>query len=171
MRFTQRPLPRYAFLPGKSPHPIKSPDGHMYNSEEPELDRIDPDNWQNNEDYLYSLDLLNLGYFWESHVWLEALWNSHERKGEIAELLKGLIKIGAAGIKARQGSLAAADGHLKRAQELFDEAFKKNKNEELLGLSKQKLEEFIAGTRDELEDFIADNHRQRRCFRPLLPKI
>lgn len=169
MRLTTRDLPRYAFLPGKSPHPQKSSEGHMYAQEEPKLKKVDPQNWQVNEDYLFCLDLLNLGYFWESHVWLEALWNAHERKGDIADFLKGLIKVGAAGIKARQGSLSAANGHLTRAKELFISSFSDHK--ELLGFEKEHLLTYIETLQSELEVFVEDKHRQRRCFPLLLPKI
>jgi hypothetical protein len=62
---------------------------------------------------------LNLGYFWESHVYLEAIWNENNRKGKEADLLKALIKIAAAGVKFRMNMKEAAIGHLARAKELF----------------------------------------------------
>ena len=70
-------------------------------------------------EYLFSLDLYNFGYYWESHVGFEALWNRAGRKGFIADFLKALIKLGAAGIKARLKLEQAFQGHLERAYELF----------------------------------------------------
>lgn len=171
MRLTNRPLPSYSFIPGITPHPLKSRDGHMYGEEEPELEKIEPSQWMSAEDYLYSLDLLNLGYFWESHVWLEALWNAHERTGECAEFFKGLIKVAAAGVKARQGKVIPAQGHLNRAKELFKIAFELNENKEpLLGFHYIDLESFIDSTISNLDSFCEDKHRERRCLSPLIPK-
>ena len=42
------------------------------------------------EEYLFSLDLYNFGFYWESHVGFEALWNKAGRTGFVADLLKAL---------------------------------------------------------------------------------
>ncbi len=72
-----------------------------------------------NEDYLYGIDLFNYGYFWESHVWWEALWNEAGRKGELADFLKGLIKLAAGGVKINLSQEEVSTGHLDRADELL----------------------------------------------------
>ena len=175
LRFTKKPLPSYAFIPGKAPHPLKSPDGHMYDEGEPEVEPLNRESWEESTPYLYSLDLLNAGYFWESHVWLEALWNAHDRRGPEAELFKGLIKIGAAGIKARMGSLSPAQGHLKRASELFQKAFEElsqqtsEESPQLLGFSQRELQKTLDQTLEQLPDFVNDPHRTHRTFSPLAP--
>lgn len=72
-----------------------------------------------NDDLRYALDLLNHGYFWESHVYFEALWNAHKRVGPEADFFKAMIKLGAAAIKLEMGENQRAQEHFERALELF----------------------------------------------------
>ena len=111
-------FPEYAFLPGHNPHPNKE-GGHSYGIPEVEPLALDSEFPFRSKEYLFSLDLYNFGFYWESHVGFEALWNKAERTGYIADFLKALIKLGAAGIKARLNSEKAFEGHLERAHELF----------------------------------------------------
>lgn len=83
----------------------------------PKIDMLHP---ELSEDLRYSLDLYNHGYFWESHVYFEALWNAHGRVGSVADFLKGMIKLGAAGVKTLIHEPQSAQGHLERAKELFE---------------------------------------------------
>lgn len=110
-----RPFPSYAFIPGKSIHPNKE-GGHSFNEDELHCHPIDE---KHMDDFYFGLDLLNHGYYWESHVLFEALWNAHHRRGPVADLLKALIKIGAAFIKKELGQTAATHGHFQRALELL----------------------------------------------------
>lgn len=80
---------------------------------------LNPKDPRSNEDYLYGLDLFNHGYFWESHVWWEALWNEAGRKGELADFLKGLIKLAAGGVKINLSQEEVSIGHIDRALELL----------------------------------------------------
>ncbi len=112
------PLPSYKFVPGKNIHPNK-PGGHMHGNEELKAPPIDLTKPEENNILRFSLDLYNHQFFWESHVYLEALWNSHKRKGPVADFLKGLIKLGAAGVKMNLGDPAQAREHLDRARELL----------------------------------------------------
>lgn len=116
-RFSHREFPPYKFLPGKAPHPEKE-GGYMRNQ------YLDPmpvtnENYFEHELYLYALDLFNYAYYWESHVYWEHLWNLAKRAGSVAETLKALIKLAAAGVKMKLGQTEAAYGHLERAIELF----------------------------------------------------
>jgi hypothetical protein len=52
-------------------------------------------------------------------VYFEALWNAHGRKGSAADFFKGLIKVGAAGVKRSLDQRTHAEEHLERATELF----------------------------------------------------
>ena len=113
-----RPFPPYKFLPGKHPHPNKE-GGYRFQEKEPECSPIEKYDPLTNEDYLYSLDLFNHGYYWEAHVWWEAMWNAHNRQGPMADLLKGLIKLAAAGVKEELGQTEASRGHQDRALELL----------------------------------------------------
>jgi len=91
----------------------------MYETGEPTAKSIDVKNPQKSDFLRFSLDLYNNQYYWESHVYLEALWHAHGRKGSVADFLKGLIKLGAAGVKIKLGQKKAGIGHLLRAKELF----------------------------------------------------
>lgn len=82
----------------------------------PAIDLIHP---EKNDFLRYALDLLNAGYFWESHVYFEALWNTHGRQGSVADFLKALIKLGAAGVKVSIEQPQLALDHYLRARELF----------------------------------------------------
>lgn len=113
------PFPSYIFIPGVNPHPKKE-GGHMEGQGDPIAEKIDPSFPERSDFLRYSLDLLNHGYYWESHVYFEALWNAHGREGSIADFLKGMIKLGAAGVKFRLDQQASAQGHLMRAKELFE---------------------------------------------------
>jgi hypothetical protein len=112
------PLPLYKFFPGKNVHPNK-PGGHMYGTAELIAPEIDMNRAENNNFLRFSLDLYNYGYFWECHVYLEALWNTHKRKGAVADFLKGFIKLGAAGVKINLEEHELAREHYCRARELF----------------------------------------------------
>jgi hypothetical protein len=113
------PLPPYAFVPGQAPHPFSDPTGHSHGCEEPSPPALDPERWPESRAYLYALDLFNAGFFWESHVYLEALWKAAGRKGPTADFLKGLIKLAAAGVKAREGRPAGVKSHAGRAAALW----------------------------------------------------
>ena len=112
------PFPSYIFIPGLNPHPKKE-GGHMQDQMDPVGELIDLNNTQDNKFLRYSLDLYNNGYFWESHVYFEALWNVHKRTGSTADFLKGMIKLGAAGVKIQINQPANARTHFLRAKELF----------------------------------------------------
>jgi hypothetical protein len=112
-------FPPYAFLPGKKTHPNKS-GGHSFGKKDPTPKPLELQDPFSSEEYLFSLDLYNYGYYWESHVGLEALWNAALRTGVMGDFLKSLIKLGAAGVKGRLQSEKAMVGHLERALELFN---------------------------------------------------
>ncbi len=101
---------------------------------------IDPLHPEKSRFFCYGLDLYNHGYYWESHVYFESLWNAHGRKGSVADFLKGLIKLGAAGVKLKVGQPTAAAGHFDRARELFTEVRKKD-GDEFLGMDLKQLSE------------------------------
>src|SRR5689334_15901904 len=89
------PFPSYIFIPGVNPHPKKT-GGHSHGEPEPKSEPLDLQKPQDSQFLRFSLDLYNYGYFWESHVYFEALWNAHGRQGSVADFLKGMIKLSAA---------------------------------------------------------------------------
>ena len=93
-----RPFPEYAFLPGRDPHPTRDPAGHSY-GEEGRAAYLDASRWDENEDYLYGVDLYNHGYLWEAHEAWEGLWHAAKHDRLQAEFLQGLIQCAAAALK------------------------------------------------------------------------
>ncbi len=114
------PLPKYKFVPGQNPHPKKN-GGHMEGEKDPVALPVDIHHPESNESLRYAIDLFNHEFYWESHVYFEALWNAHGRVGSTADFFKGMIKLGAAGVKADINQVIAAKAHLERAKELFSE--------------------------------------------------
>lgn len=115
----ERPLPPYAFVPGRSPHPISDPRGHSYGAKLEPGEPPDPERWRECRAYLYAIDLFNHGYYWEAHEEWEGLWHACGRRGMTADFLKGLIKLAAAGVKLREGQPGGVRDHTHRAAELF----------------------------------------------------
>lgn len=112
------PFPSYIFMPGQNPHPKKE-EGHMAGENDPVATRfLDP---ASSDTLRYALDLYNFGYFWESHVYFEALWNAYGRVGSEADFFKGIIKLGAAGLKLKLNQKHNADVHFLRAIALIEE--------------------------------------------------
>lgn len=116
----ERPLPPYSYVPGgEHPHPISDPAGHMAGQPHRDPVPIDPANWSASRDYLHGIDLFNHGFYWEAHEEWEALWHACGRRGVVADLLKGLIRLAAAGVKAREGRPAGVASHAAAAAVLF----------------------------------------------------
>jgi hypothetical protein len=97
-----RPFPPYSYVPGLFPHPVSDPGGHSFGVRHQPPGPLDADHWDVNEDYLHGIDLFNHGYYWEAHEVWEGLWHAAGREGVVADFLKGLIQLTAAGVKVRQ---------------------------------------------------------------------
>lgn len=119
-RYSSRPFPPYTYVPGSgTPHPVSDPRGHMHGHVVEAPSPLIPSRWQENETYLYAVDLFNHGYYWEAHEAWESLWHAAGRHGQVGDFLKGLIKLAAAGVKYREGNAAGVERHLDRARELL----------------------------------------------------
>jgi predicted metal-dependent hydrolase len=104
VRYSITPYPPYAFVPGEHPHPTRDPKGHSYSEDpEPPVDRVDPDDWHESEDYLFGADLYNDGYLWEAHEAWEGLWHVSKRSPTQALFIQGLIQVAAGCLKIRMG--------------------------------------------------------------------
>ena len=108
-------LPPYTFIPGHWPHPCCTPDGHSYGVQPPNAAPLEEASWKTCDAYRRGIQLFNAGYYWESHELWEDVWKALGRQGDMAELLKGLIKLAAVGIKIRQGRVKAAQSLLNRS--------------------------------------------------------
>ncbi len=115
------PFPSYSYVPGMYPHPVNNPEGHSYGVKPQIVDEPDPHRWYESPRYLYGIDLFNHGYYWEAHEVWEELWNACGRIGQTAMLLKGLIKLAAAGVKVREGVPMGVQKLSRGAAELFQE--------------------------------------------------
>ena len=98
------PLPPYAFVPGRTPHPISDPHGHSFGLKPTVPPEFNLENWDTSKAYLFAFDLFNAGFYWESHEQWESLWHACGRTGPAADFLKGLIKLAAAGVKHLEGN-------------------------------------------------------------------
>jgi uncharacterized protein len=115
----QEPFPPYAYVSGHFPHPVSDPAGHSHGMPREQLAPLDPGRWQECRPYLRGLDLFNHGYYWEAHEVWEGLWHACGRTGTLAAFLKGLIKLAAAGVKAREGRPEGVRSHARRAGNLL----------------------------------------------------
>jgi predicted metal-dependent hydrolase len=68
------------------------------------------------------IELFDAGYYWEAHEAWEVLWHAAGRRGPTADVLRGLIKLAAAGIKVRERREPGVRTHARRAAECFASA-------------------------------------------------
>jgi hypothetical protein len=122
-RYCERALPPYRYVPGLHAHPVEHPDGHRYGVQEQPGPLLEPARWRGIEDYLYGVDLYNLGYWWEAHEAWEGLWKQAEPDSAQHHFLQGLIQISAAQLKRHVGQLEGAQRLLGRATGHLEAAF------------------------------------------------
>lgn len=113
------PFPRYAFVPGRFPHPTRDPAGHSFGLRPERPVSLNPEKWRECRSYLFGVDLFNHGYYWEAHEAWESLWHACGRAGSTADLLRGLIRLAASGVKVREGRRAGVKSHAAAARDLF----------------------------------------------------
>lgn len=103
-RYSDKPFPPYAFVPGESAHPTRDPAGHSYSEfPEPPVPRVAPGDWKESPDYLFGADLYNHGYLWEAHEAWEGLWHVVKPNPLQAQFIQGLIQCAAGCLKIRMG--------------------------------------------------------------------
>lgn len=119
-RFT---FPPYSYVPGgRWPHPTAAPAGHSSGRVQAPAEPIREDRWEDSEAYLRGIALFNAGYYWEAHESWELLWHAHGRRGPVADILQGLIKLAAAGVKVREERPGGVRTHAGRAALLFEKS-------------------------------------------------
>jgi hypothetical protein len=109
-----RSFPRYAYLPGRGPHPVRDPGGHSYG-----VQLVLVSASLDSEEFAWGQDLFNHGYYWEAHEAWEGLWQIANRGSPLRAFLKGLILLSATGVKIREGKRAPAMRHAGRAGALL----------------------------------------------------
>jgi len=133
-RWTSFAFPEYSYVSGRFPHPLREADGHgCLGPAAPDRAAIS-DDWRDCQLYLWAIDLFQAGYYWESHEAWEGIWHAAGRQGELADLMKGLIKLAAAGVKAREGRAEGVRRHAARAEALFATVQDRLEQSELWGL-------------------------------------
>lgn len=122
----QNDYPPYSYVPGGPwPHPKSNPAGHSYGKPEICVNSIEPAKLLESLEMRWAIELFNKGFYWESHEVWESLWHAAGRKGEVADYLKALIKLAAAGVKVREGSRAGVRTHSSRAFQIIENLIQK----------------------------------------------
>ena len=98
-------LPQGRYVPGQSARPAAGTFAQVVRHTPPVTTSATA---QTNRAWLYGIDLINAGYYWEAHevlepVWLRARLNSRERA-----LVQGMIQLANAALKVKMGRPAAA---------------------------------------------------------------
>lgn len=114
-RLSSDPLPRYRFVPGRSPHPRRDRAGHSYGRPEPRAERAEAAAWRSSRLYLFGIDLYNLGYFWESHEAFEALWHAAGEASPEKRFFQAIIQVAASNLKYFMGADSAGRALAERA--------------------------------------------------------
>lgn len=134
-RLTSDPLPPYAFVPGRRPHPVSHPEGHSHGRASSLPPALDPGRWWKSHAYLLGCDLFNHGFYWEAHEAWEGLWIAAGRTGPMARFLQALIHLAAAGVKVREGRQAGVRSHADRAAAAFMEVERSVGTTDICGLN------------------------------------
>lgn len=122
-----REFPPYSYVPGGPwPHPKSNPAGHSFGRPETVPG---PGGLLESALFQEGADLFNNGFYWEAHEAWETLWHDAGRKGPVADFLKALIKLAAAGVKVREGSLAGVRTHAGRAAVILGNLFMREHQE------------------------------------------
>jgi hypothetical protein len=165
----EKKFPPYAFVPGVHPHPEKA-GGHMEGKKINISKPLDPNDIHSSSEFLYALDLYNFGFYWESHVYLEALWNCSQRKGPVADFLKGLIKLCAAGVKVKTNEENGVFGHAKSAKDLFLKLGKEVHDKYFAGFSLLNLISQAEDIMENSKNYVSNAKPQGPVFPfPILP--
>jgi hypothetical protein len=110
-------LPAYSYVPGGPwPHPSRNSEALVPRA----VRAVSDADWCLSALHRRGIRLFNAGYYWEAHEAWETLWHAEGRKGAIADLLRGLIKLAAAGVKVRERQPHGIVTHAKRAADMFE---------------------------------------------------
>ena len=151
-------LPTYTFVPSTGlPHPYRDPKGHSYGQKRIMPKPLVDHKWVENRSYLMALDYFNLGYYWESHEEWERLLRASGAETVVGRFLKGLVKLSAAGVKVREGSIHGVRRHAASAGEVFADVAAEVDRDRFCGLQFTHLQ------------FVADRAAQLSYKREIIP--
>ena len=148
------------------PHPFSDPLGHSYGIvgdaiiREDELPRM--------RGHRSSCPSRLDEYYWESHEAWESIWHAFGATGRQANFVKGLIKLAAAGVKAREGRAVGVKRHAGRAIKIFDASANADagRSDSCIGLSYAWLRSQVQLIFDHPEAFVEDSHCDVMCVFP-----
>ena len=122
-----------AYVPGHTPDPRRQPEPPPATRYAVEV--LDPQDFWRCDRYLFGIDLWNHGFYWEAHEAWEGLWHAAGRTGAVGALLKGLIRLAAAGVKVRQGNAESVGSHGEGARVQLQLALESGGQPVLCGLA------------------------------------
>lgn len=134
-RYSTKSFPPYRYLPTRDPHPGIHPEGHSYGKAEEKLTYVPPEDWKNNQAYLYGVDLFNHGYFWEAHEAWEGIWLTTKKFDAYGQFLQSLIQFSAAMLKLYGGSRKGFDKLYGEAWRRMEFVLKEIKSDPWMGLN------------------------------------
>jgi hypothetical protein len=70
-------------------------------------------------EFRFGFDLFNAGFYWEAHEAWETVWHAVGRTTPLADRVKGLIRMAAAGVKVLEGQPVGVRSHLTAAERLM----------------------------------------------------
>jgi hypothetical protein len=117
-------MPPYSYVPGGPwPHPNRAKEAGVDREQEPSgTGASTPEEVADSPLFRRGVELFDAGYYWEAHEAWEVLWHAAGRRGATADVLRGLIKLAAAGIKVRERREAGVRTHARRAADCFASA-------------------------------------------------
>ena len=117
-------LPAYTYVPGGPwPHPNRAKESTGDRDMAPSVANTSlPSDVAASPLFRRAVELFDAGYYWEAHEAWEVLWHAVGRRGPTADVLRGLIKLAAAGIKVRERREPGVRTHARRAAECFASA-------------------------------------------------
>jgi hypothetical protein len=108
LRLADWALPPYRFVPGLNAHPLRDPEGSMFeHPEPPPWDSAAP--WTADRSYLRGCDLFDHRFVWEAHETWEGTWLQVPADDPYRDLLQALIQAAAAVLKGHMGHARASN--------------------------------------------------------------
>jgi predicted metal-dependent hydrolase len=131
-------FPPYTHVPSQTPHPINDPKGHSFGRTEAPCGPPKFETSIEMDPLRIGRELFDAGYYWEAHEAWEGAWNAAGRTGPIADAVKALIKLAAAGVKIYEGQPTGAQRHARRCIQLL-ESLPSGQQTTLLGMPTSEL--------------------------------
>ena len=133
-------LPRWAYLPGKTPEPDREPLERAKALVPPIFADGVP---AEHPAFRYGLALHDGGFFWEAHEVWEAVWKAAPKNGCDRLVLRALIQLANAKLKLRMGRARAATRLVEEARAELAEAGRRGCAAKTGGLAAASLEELM----------------------------